>query len=128
MERGNIMLKSGFSLVESMVAIFLIALVFMIIASALSGVLTSISSVQNMLRMTELQNFIARWVYIQPVSSDMKDEINGAFYGTTNTSNYPRVTNVNLQTISTYFDKFTFEIEYLPGKTEVFFVYKYKTY
>lgn len=122
------MLKSGFSLVESMVAIFLIALVFMIIASALSGVLTSISSVQNMLRMTELQNFIARWVYIQPVSSDMKDEINGAFYGTTNTSNYPRVTNVNLQTISTYFDKFTFEIEYLPGKTEVFFVYKYKTY
>lgn len=122
------MLKSGFSLVESMVTIFLIALVFMIIASALSGVLTSISSVQNMLRMTELQNFIARWVYIQPFSSDMKDEINGAFYGATNTPNYPRVTNVSLQTISTYFDKFTFEIEYLPGKIEVFFVYKYKAY
>lgn len=111
-----------------MVAIFLIALVFMIIASGLSGVLTSISSIQNMQRITEFEKFISRWVYIQSDLSVAKNDINKAFHGTTNPSSYPQVKSVTTQPVGTYFDKFTFEIEYLPGKTKVFSVYKYKAY
>lgn len=122
------MLRDGFSLVESMVSIFLIALVFMVIASGLSGVLGTISSIQNMQRTTEFEKFIARWVYIQSDLSVAKDDINKAFYGTTNPSNYPQVKSVATQSVGTYFDKFTFEIEYLPGKIQSFSVYKYKAY
>lgn len=122
------MLRSGFSLVESIVAIFLIALVFMVIASGLSGVLSSINSIQNMQRVTELEKFIARWVYIQSDLSIAKDDVNKAFYGTTNPSNYPQIKRVTTQTIGTYFDKLVFEIEYLPNKIKFFSVYKYKAY
>lgn len=122
------MLRNGFSLVESIVSIFLIALVFMVITSGLSGVLTSISSIQNMQRLTEFEKFIARWVYIQSDLSIAKDDINKAFYNTTNPLSYPQVKSVTTQAVGTYFDKFTFEIEYLPGRTKFFSVYKYKAY
>lgn len=122
------MLRNGFSLVESMVAILLIALVFIVIASGLSGVLISISSIQNLQRVTELEQFIARWVYIQSDFSTAKDDINKAFYGTTTPSNYPLIRSITQQTVGTYLEKFTFEIEYLPGKIKVFSIYKYKPY
>lgn len=122
------MLRNGFSLVESMVAVFLIALVFLIIASGLSGVLTSISSVQNMQRVVELEKFIARWVYIQSESSIKYEDINRAFYGDKNISSYPRVKSMIMKVVGNYFYKFTFEIEYFPGKTKTFFAYKYKQY
>lgn len=121
-------LRKGFALTESIVAIFLISLVFMIITSGLSIVFNTVSSVQNMQKITELENFVARWVALQSDFSNLKNEINQVFYKTTSAENYPVVKSVSIQNVGNYFDKLTFQIEYLPNKFKIFVVYKYRGY
>lgn len=123
-----LLLKKGFTLTESVVAIFLISLVFTIIASGLSAVFNTLSSVQSIERTTEFENFIARWVFLQDDSSKFKDEINQAFFGTATPAGYPVIKNVVVQNVGTLFNKFTFQIEYLPNKFKSFVVYKYRGY
>lgn len=120
--------KKGFTLTESVVAILLISIVFMVITYGLSSVINSVAVLNNFQKVTELQNFIARWVYIQTDFSNTLDEINSAFYGNPSPGNYPRLINFSRTSIpGNYFDKFTFTIEYAPGKTSNFTVYKYKS-
>lgn len=121
-------LREGFTLSESIVAIFLISLVFMIVTSGLSVIFNTVSSVQNMQKIIEFENFIARWVSLQSDFSNLKNEINQAFYETTSPQNYPVIKNVSIQNINNYFDKLTFQIEYLPNKFKTFDVYKYRGY
>ncbi|MFN6991156.1 MAG: type II secretion system protein J [Fervidobacterium sp.] len=121
-------LRKGFALTESIVAIFLISLIFMIITSGLSVVFNTVSSVQNMQRITELENFVARWVALQSDFSNLKNEINQVFYKTTSPQDYPIVKSVSIQNVGNYFDKLTFQIEYLPNKFKIFVVYKYRGY
>ncbi|MCX7654849.1 MAG: type II secretion system GspH family protein [Fervidobacterium sp.] len=121
-------MKNGFSLIESIVAVFMISLIFLAIASGLSSILLTIVSIQNMQKTTEFENFIARWVYIQSDFSTIVEDVNRAFYGTNNPINYPKVRSVALSNVSNYFDKFTFEIEYLANKVKYFTVYKYRAY
>lgn len=120
--------KKGFTLTESVVAILLISIVFMVITYGLSSVINSVAMLNNFQKVTELQNFIARWVYIQTDFSNAVDEINTAFYGNPLPGNYPRLNNFSRTSIpGNYFDKFTFTIEYAPGKISDFTVYKYKS-
>lgn len=122
------MYKKGFTLTESIMAIFLISIVFMVITYGLSSVINSVTVLNNFQKVTEFQNFIARWVYIQTDFGSVVSDINTAFYGSTPPSNYPRLIDFNRTSISgNYFEIFTFKIEYAPGKTSNFTVYKYKS-
>ncbi|MGC8821080.1 MAG: PulJ/GspJ family protein [Fervidobacterium sp.] len=118
-------LREGFTLTESVVAILLISIVFTVIAYGLSSAISSVVVLQNFQKVTELQNFIARWVYIQTDFTNVVSDVNSAFYGSSS-NNYPRVSRVTASSVGTYFDKFVFTIEYAPGKFQVFTVYKYK--
>jgi len=127
----EIKFRPAFSLTETIVALLLISIVFMIITTGISGVLQSLSSIQNHQKVIELQNFIARYIYIQgsvgQTAIDL-DAINKGFHKSNeNRISYPKVVNLS-STTTPFFVKFVFTIERVPGKTEEFVVYQYKSY
>jgi len=123
--------RPAFSLTETIVALLLISIVFMIITTGVSGVLQSLSSIQNQQKAIELQNFIARYIYIQgsvgQTAIDL-DAINKGFHKSNGTQvAYPKVVSFS-STTTPFFVKFVFTIERIPGRTEQFIVYQYKAY
>jgi prepilin-type N-terminal cleavage/methylation domain-containing protein len=126
---NNLYLKRGFSLTEALVSLLLIGIVFAVIASGLSVVLQSISMLSNQQRVIELENFIARYVYMLGTQNAQVniENINKAFYQGSQLS-YPKVTGVQTTTVGQYFTKYTFTIETSPSKFQPFIVYQYKPY
>ena len=125
-----IRLKKGFSLVETIVSLLLISIVFSTIATGVGSILQSISILSNQQRKIELENFIARYVYMQGTLGNVQidiSKINQAFYKGSQVS-YPRTTDVQSQSVGQYFIRHTFTIEMAPGRTERFYVYQYKAY
>gem|GEM_PF-636452 len=127
-------LKRGFSLVETIVSLLLISIVFAVVSSGLSSILQSLSIISNQQRVVELENFIARYVYMQGATVNfqidkdkIKDNINQAFYKDSQVS-YPKIVNIQSDSIGQYFVKYSFVIESIPGKFHTFYVYQYKTY
>jgi competence protein ComGC len=124
-------LRSAYSLVETLVALLLISIVFMIITTGISSVLQSLSSIQNQQKVIELQNFLARYIYIQGSVGQTTinlDEINRSFHKSNETQvAYPKVVSFS-STTTPFFVKFIFTIERIPGRTEQFIVYQYKAY
>ncbi|WP_372589021.1 hypothetical protein QQE94_06310 [Fervidobacterium pennivorans subsp. shakshaketiis] len=123
-------LRPAYSLVETLVALLLISIVFMIITTGISSVLQSLSSIQNQQKVIELQNFLARYIYIQGSVGQTTinlDEINRGFHKSNGTQvAYPKV--VSFSSTTPFFVKFVFTIERIPGRTEQFIVYQYKAY
>ncbi len=124
-------MRAGYSLTETIVALLLISIVFMIITTGISSVLQSLSSIQNQQKVVELQNFIARYVYIQGAVGQTTidlNAINRGFHKSNGSQvSYPKVVNFS-STTTPFFVKFVFTIERVPGKTEEFVVYQYKSY
>lgn len=124
-------LRPAYSLVETLVALLLISIVFMIITTGISSVLQSLSSIQNQQKVIELQNFLARYIYIQGSVGQTiinLDEINRGFHKSNGTQvAYPKVVSFS-STTTPFFVKFVFTIERIPGRTEQFIVYQYKAY
>lgn len=124
-------LRSAYSLVETLVALLLISIVFMIITTGISSVLQSLSSIQNQQKVIELQNFLARYIHIQGSVGQTTinlDEINRGFHKSNETQvAYPKVVRFS-STTTPFFVKFIFTIERIPGRTEQFIVYQYKAY
>ncbi|WP_448374569.1 type II secretion system protein [Fervidobacterium sp.] len=123
-------LKKGFSLVETIVSLLLISIVFAVVSSGLSSILQSLSIISNQQRVVELENFIARYVYMQGTLGNVqidKNMINQAFYQGSQVS-YPNITNIQSNNVGQYFVKYSFTIESIPGKPHIFYVYLYKTY
>ncbi|WP_448379032.1 type II secretion system protein [Fervidobacterium sp.] len=124
-------LRPAYSLVETLVALLLISIVFMIITTGISSVLQSLSSIQNQQKVIELENFLARYIYIQgsvgQTTIDL-NAINSGFHKSNGSQiSYPKVVNLS-STATSFFVKFVFTIERVPGKTEEFVVYQYKSY
>jgi len=124
-------LRPAYSLVETLVALLLISIVFTIITTGISSVLQSLSSIQNQQKVIELQNFLARYIYIQGSVGQTTinlDEINRGFHKSNGTQvAYPKVVSFS-STTTPFFVKFVFTIERIPGRTEQFIVYQYKAY
>ncbi|MEJ5257076.1 MAG: hypothetical protein WHS64_02360 [Fervidobacterium sp.] len=129
--------RDGFSLTEAVVSLLLISIVFMIIATGLSSAIQSLAVLQNFQKVTEFENFIARYVYVLGLSPQTSsgsvqsgidiNQINNAFYKN-NPIGYPRIVQINSITVGQLFVKHTFQIETAPGKAKSFTVYQYVQY
>ncbi|WP_434223433.1 hypothetical protein [Fervidobacterium gondwanense] len=129
--------RDGFSLTEAVVSLLLISIVFMIIATGLSSAIQSLAVLQNFQKVTEFENFIARYVYVLGLSPQTSsgsvqsridiNELNNSFYKGT-TVGYPRTTQVTVFTVGQLFVKYKFQIETAPGKSKSFTVYQYVQY
>lgn len=128
---GHPFFKSGFSLTETLVSLLLIGIVIAVIGIGLSSVLQSVAMLSNQQRVVELENFIARYVYMMGAQGSEHvdaETINRAFYQGSQVS-YPKVKGITQTAVGQYFTKYTFTIEITPGKDEKpFFVYQYKSY
>ncbi|MGQ9856998.1 MAG: PulJ/GspJ family protein [Fervidobacterium sp.] len=138
--------RDGFSLTETVVSLLLISIVFMIIAMGLSLAIQSLAVLQNFQKVTEFENFIARYVYVSGSTEQTSpgsgqsgidiNQINSAFYSNPQAGSqvgYPRITQVTVSRVTDasgreIFVKYMFRIERAPGKEKNFTAYQYVQY